>query len=351
MKIILRILYIVISVVVMAGCSEKNTREDYDISIISKDKVSLFKQENRLIKLQKEIKRSKEYVFLKEDYYDLKDKMFLKTTVVGKDALLAKIDKESLNIKLKEDNSEPYTFTHYKNKIYATTVFTDRFNIIEYDENFKEVNKKDIKKEGVNVTNDIQVYKDNIYILGGNIDKNNQLRNLIWKFDMSYNLVEEINLNYSQGAYMRFYIKDDVIYLTQNSQGLTEKNEPKGSNKLLKYNLNTKNTELITLNYAYPLNIYSDGDSLIIEHYSLYVPNYTWTILDTKNNKQKIIYFSDRPKNEDKPPFFNQDKMNYYFLFYDKLYVYDKKTLEEKVYNLSDFNITDANIIVTKTSE
>lgn len=168
---------------------------------------------------------------------------------------------------------------------------------------------------------------------------------------MSYNLVEEIDLNYSQGAYMRFYIKDDVIYLTQNSQGLTEKNEPKGSNKLLKYNLNTKNTELITLNYAYPLNIYSDGDNLIIEHYSLYVPNYTWTILDTKNNKQKIIYFNDRPKNEDKPPFFNQDKMDYYFLFYDKLYVYDKKTLEEKVYNLSDFNITDANIIVTKISE
>lgn len=65
MKIILRILYIVISVVVMAGCSEKNTREDYDISIISKDKVSLFKQENRLIKLQKEIKRKEDYGFLK----------------------------------------------------------------------------------------------------------------------------------------------------------------------------------------------------------------------------------------------------------------------------------------------
>ena len=48
---------------------------------------------------------------------------------------------------------------------------------------------------------------------------------------MSYNLVEEIDLNYSQGAYMRFYIKDDVIYLTQNSQGLAGKNEPKGSNK------------------------------------------------------------------------------------------------------------------------
>lgn len=229
MKVILRILYIVITAVIMAGCSEENTKENYDISIISKNKVSLFKQENGSIKLQKEIKRSEDYGFLKEDYYDLKDKMFLKTTVVGKDALLAKIDKESLNIKLKEDNSEPYTFTHYKNKIYATTVFTDRFNIIEYDENFKEVNKKDIKKEGVNITNDIQVYKDNIYILGGNIDKNNRLSNLIWKFDMSYNLVEEIDLNYSQGAYMRFYIKDDVIYLTQNSQGLTEKNEPKGS--------------------------------------------------------------------------------------------------------------------------
>ena len=171
MKNFIRILYIVIAVVVIAGCSGKNTKEDYDISIISKNKVSLFKLENGSIKLHKEIKRSEDYGFLKEDYYDLKDKMFLKTTVVGKDALLAKIDKESLNIKLKEDNSEPYTFTHYKNKIYATTLFANSFNIIEYDENFKEVNKKEIKKEGANVTNDIQVYKDHIYILGGNVDK------------------------------------------------------------------------------------------------------------------------------------------------------------------------------------
>ena len=57
MKVILRILYIVITAVIMAGCSEKNTKEDYDISIISKNKVSLFKQENVSIKLQKEIKR------------------------------------------------------------------------------------------------------------------------------------------------------------------------------------------------------------------------------------------------------------------------------------------------------
>ena len=101
MKNFIRILYIVIAVVVIAGCSGKNTKEDYDISIISKNKVSLFKLENGSIKLHKEIKRSEDYGFLKEDYYDLKDKMFLKTTVVGKDALLAKIDKESLNIKLK----------------------------------------------------------------------------------------------------------------------------------------------------------------------------------------------------------------------------------------------------------
>ena len=56
-------------------------------------------------------------------------------------------------------------------------------------------------------------------------------------------------------------------------------------------------------------------------------------------------------KNEDKPPFFNQDKMNYYFLFDDKLYVYDKKTLEERVYSLSDFSITDAYISVIKNGE
>ena len=71
----------------------------------------------------------------------------------------------------------------------------------------------------------------------------------------------------------------------------------------------------------------------------------------TKNNVQKNIYFNDRPKNEDKPPFFNQDKINYYFLFYDKLYVYNKETLEETIYNLSDYNISNADILITKKGD
>ena len=165
---------------------------------------------------------------------------------------------------------------------------------------------------------------------------------------MNFNLLEEIDLNYGQWAYLRFYIKDYIIYISQNSHGLTANNEPKGSNKILKYNINNKSKEFITLKYTYPLNIYPDQDNLIIEHYSLYVPNYRWTILNTKNNVQKNIYFNDRHKNEDKPPFFNQDKMNYYFLFYDKLYVYNKETLEETMYNLSDYNISNADILITK---
>ena len=35
MKNFMKIFYIVIAVVVIAGCSGKNTKEDYDISIIS----------------------------------------------------------------------------------------------------------------------------------------------------------------------------------------------------------------------------------------------------------------------------------------------------------------------------
>ena len=352
MKQIIKILYIIIFIVVLSGCNgQKNIEEDFDISIISTDKISLFKQQNGSITLQKKVKRNDNFSFLKENYFNLKDKMFIKTTVIGKKTLLAKINKNTLNIDLKKDDSEPYTFTYYENKIYATTVFTDKFNIIEYDDNFKEIKKKEIKKEGVNITNDIQVYKDNIFILGGNIDKNSKIRNLIWKFDMNFNLLEEIDLNYGQGTYLRFYIKDDIIYISQNSHGLTEKNEPKGSNKILKYSINNKSKEFITLKYTYPLNIYPDQDNLIIEHYSLYVPNYRWTILNTKNNVQKNIYFNDRPKNEDKPPFFNQDKINYYFLFYDKLYVYNKETLEETMYNLSDYNISNADILITKKGD
>jgi len=253
MKKIIKILYIIIFIVVLSSCNgQKNIEEDYDISIISTDKISLFKQQNGSITLQKELKRNDNFGFLKEDYFNLKDKMFIKTTVIGKKALLAKINKNTLNIDLKKDDSELYTFTYYENKTYATTVFTDKFNIIEYDDNFKEIKKKEIKKEGVNITNDIQVYKDNIFILGGNIDKNSKIRNLIWKFDMNFNLLEEIDLNYGQEAYLRFYIKDDIIYISQNSHGLTANNELKGSNKILKYSINNKSKEFITLKHSYP---------------------------------------------------------------------------------------------------
>ena len=247
-------MYIIIFIVVLSGCNgQKNIEEDYDISIISTDKISLFKRHNGSITLQKEIKRNDNFGFLKDDYFNLKDKMFIKTTVIGKKALLAKINKNTLNIDLKKDDSEPYAFTCYENRIYATTVFTDKFNIIEYDDNFKEIKKKEIKKEGVNITNDIQVYKDNIFILGGNIDKNSKIRNLIWKFDMNFNLLEEIDLNYGQGAYLRFYIKDDIIYISQNSHGLTANNEPKGSNKILKYNINNKSKEFKALNLCFKI--------------------------------------------------------------------------------------------------
>ena len=103
MKKIIKILYIIIFILVLSGCNgQKNMEEDYDISIISTDKISLFKQYNGSITLQKEIKRNDNFGFLKEDYFNLKDKMFIKTTVIGKKALLAKINKNTLNIDLKK---------------------------------------------------------------------------------------------------------------------------------------------------------------------------------------------------------------------------------------------------------
>lgn len=91
MKKIIKILYIIIFIVVLSGCNgQKNIEVDYDISIISTDKISLFKQQNGSITLQKELKRNDNFGFLKEDYFNLKDKMFIKTTVIGKKLYLLK---------------------------------------------------------------------------------------------------------------------------------------------------------------------------------------------------------------------------------------------------------------------
>lgn len=91
MKKIIKILYIIFFIVVLSGCNgQKNIEEDYDISIISTDKISLFKQQNGSITLQKELKRNDNFGFLKEDYFNLKDKMFIKTTVIEKKLYLLK---------------------------------------------------------------------------------------------------------------------------------------------------------------------------------------------------------------------------------------------------------------------
>ena len=91
MKKIIKILYIIIFIVVLSGCNgQKNIEEDYDISIISTDKISLFKQQNGSIALQKEVKRNDNFGFLKENYFNLKDKMFIKTPVIRKKLYLLK---------------------------------------------------------------------------------------------------------------------------------------------------------------------------------------------------------------------------------------------------------------------
>lgn len=339
----------------LSGCSNqaKNTSNDYDISIVSKDNITLFKMNDNKLEKINTIKKDTGYRFLTERYINLDDNFLIKTTVIGKDALLANIDKKTFDIKLKKDGTEPYTFTYYKDKIYATNVFTDKSNIFEYDKDFKLIRKKEISYNGINITNDIQVYNDNIYLLIGNItfkQEEQVVRNLIWKMDMDFNIIEEIDLNYSNGGYLRMSIWDDNIYVTQNSRGKTATGEPAGSNILLKYNLKTSNREFIELTYSYPMYVYPDYDNnkLIINHYSLYVPNYVWTIYDINTGKQQIIYFPDRPKTEDNPPSFNQDKKYYYFLFEDVLYRYDKNSLEETKYNLSDYEITKADILITK---
>lgn len=346
--------YLLFFTIILTGCTHQTKDNDsknkynYDIAIITKDKKLLFEEQNNKLQLINTLTKDSEYGFLKEDYFNLDDSLLIKTTVIGKRALLASIDKNTLDIKLKDDDMEPYTFTYYNNKIYATNVFVDKFNMYEYDADFKQLRTKEVKNENINITNDIVIKNEKIYLLIGNVDKNNQVKNLLFVLNMNFEIEREIDLNYENGSYMRMLIDEKYAYITQNYHGKTATNEPAGSNKILKLNLETEEKTFINLDYNYPLNIYEDNDNFIINHYSLYVPNYTWTIYNKKTEEKKIIYFPDGRKDRDKPPYFTQDKYNYYFLFEDKLYKYNKNTLEETFYDLSEFGINDADIMLTK---
>ncbi|MBU0278769.1 MULTISPECIES: membrane lipoprotein lipid attachment site-containing protein [unclassified Gemella] len=346
-----KIFYLIITLVlILTGCSNFKNNEkkyQYDIGIVDKNKILLFEEKNNELNLVDTKERSGKYGFLNYDYIDLDKNLLIKTTVIGKHALLANIDKDTLDINLKNDSSEPYTFTHYKDKIYATDVFTDRFNIYEYDMSFKELRKKEIKRSGINVTNDIIVKDDIIYLLIGNVVEK-QNKNILLKLNMDFEVQEEIDLNYENGAYMRMVMDDNYIYLSQNSAGLTESREPRGSNKILKLNLKNNKQEFITLDYNYPLYMHQDEKNLIIEHYNLYVPSHVFTIYNKRSGKKTIINFPNEKPGDGNSPYFAQDKNNFYFLFEKTIYKYNKETFAEQIYDLSKFNVEKANVMIKK---
>lgn len=346
-----KLLIALIFILGLSSCSHQVTSEnyqDYDIALFDKNHKLLFKKENNHLKLVNTIKRETHFGFLKEDYFETKEDLYIKTTAIGKKSLLSKINKQTLDVKLNENSSEPYTFTHYQNKLYFTTFSKDKFNLFEYNEDFKKIREKTIEEQGVNVTNDIIVKDNIIYLLIGNVDQNQKLNSYLFLLDMNFNMIEKIDISYQNAGYMRFYIEGHYAYITQNLNGLKTNGETNGSNLVLKLDLTTKNREFITLNYLYPLNIYKDSayNKLIIDHYSLYVPNYVWSIYDMDKNTIQNISFNNRPKNENKPPFFSQTKQYYYFLFEDQLYQYDKTTLKETVYDLAEFNVEQAYLLI-----
>lgn len=84
-------------------------------------------------------------------------------------------------------------------------------------------------------------------------------------------------------------------------------------------------------------------NQLIIWHYELYLPTFTYTIYSIPDGSQKVVSFPEYEKMRQVehvlPPFLFFGK-HYYFLFEDKIVEYDPDNEQKTEYDLTEFDLS-----------
>ena len=348
---------ILLSVVFLTSCnlgilSLGNSKNyDYDFAIYADDEVLTFKREDNELKLLERIprKNEKKLGFWKELFVEHENFYFTKTTANDKNfQLLAKINKNNLDVNYYQTKGIDGAFSLVPDGKYLhiSHSFVDRLEFETYDLNFNKIKTKVIPVEHSTYPNQMIVKGDKVYILIGVGLANGELKNQIWVMNKEFDLEEVIDLNYNEGGLLRMVLAGDTFYITNTNEGLTAEREPGPANKLVSYNLSTGEQKTIELETPYPLHIYFDSkrNNLIIWHYELYLPTFTYTVYSLNDGSSKIINFPEyeefRRANPMQPPFV-LFKDNYYFMFEDKLVEYSPDTNQKKEYSLKEFGMNN----------
>ena len=138
------------------------------------------------------------------------------------------------------------------------------------------------------------------------------------------------------------------FYLSESSTWTREENMI-GKN-ILRYNYKTGEKEFIPLKTLAPTELYFDKERNVLQvlHDQTQVNPYTWTLINLTTGDQRILEFDRDDYHAAWNPFSTFYDGHYYYLFDTKLVKYNYDTQEKTVYDLSEYGIESAEVIMFK---
>lgn len=333
------------------------TDEKYDFAVYDMKNITTFKiADDKLIQIDKGTwSKSGDVQFWRDSFWSINGSFYTKTSENRKiETFLAKIDNDLTVDLVKANGNDAYTSAVDEEFFYTSACFTDRTEFYKYDKNLNLVLKKELKKQDAILTNQIVPIGDKLYVLAGyhNAENKND-KNVLLVLSKEFDVLEENILANNDSSYLRMTNYEDNLYITETNIGITNTGEPEGGNRLLVYNLKTKDESYIELTYPYPMDIYVDSilGNLIIRNYELYVSEDVWTVYSIKNKQEYFIEFSQYRTLEDNhkyAPFFIQKNGLYNFLIDETIVQFDPIQQTKNTFNLSQFKLDFPHTLIPK---
>lgn len=349
---ILKLSLFIFTLLFLPACSSHTISKPYDLAIFDGQRVVTFStKDGQLEKLEERMTFDKPIQLWMEGSMTIDGFLYNRTTEDHKfKTHLAKINTQTFDIKrVPADGNDSYARTSDGEFVYSTAVFNDRTDFYKYDKDLELVKKESITETGkMNLTNDMLVIGDALYVLIGSIDLDaGTNKNELWRLSKDFTLEEKIDLDYTAGGYMRMVHVNGMLYITEAKEGVAENGEPNGGQHILAFNLETHEKNLIETEYPYPQYIRYDEkrNRLLVLHDPNYVSQCTWTFIDLTTGNHSHLRFEDKEKNP-APPFYTEHDGFYYYLFDSQLIKYDPDTDQKTEYDLSEFGMTQAHMLV-----
>ncbi|HEM4412637.1 TPA: hypothetical protein U1Y64_000350 [Streptococcus suis] len=368
-----KILLSILSLFLLSACGTIATNEakNYDFVIFDDQRAITFNDEQgKLTKIEDRKLFSDGGQLQNVDFFESQG-MIYGTTVYPHPVEFKhyRLDKEKLKMEtmVKPEGKDAYPAAFNGKFFYSAAIFSDRVEIYKYNTDFELILQKDfgIEEWGRLMVYDIITKEGKLYlsISGEKFEDLNKLMNdpvnyqgtvftEVWELSEDIEVLHRFDLQVGDPDLYHNYHNliqiGDTFYLSESSTWTREENMI-GKN-ILRYNYKTGEKEFTPLKTLAPTELYFDKERNVLQvlHDQTQVNPYTWTLINLTTGDQRILEFDRDDYHAAWNPFSTFYDGHYYYLFDTKLVKYNYDTQEQVVYDLTEYGIESAEVIMFK---